>query len=67
MPKPVSIKNSLNQLEKLSGSLNIAEDQDSPTLQERFVFWKIQSNLEDRLHARKRVNDVQHDAELSLF
>lgn len=68
MREPYSIKTTLALLEKLSNSLNIREDDDAPTPHESFVFWKVQSNMEDRLQARKNLIDVKHtDAELSLL
>ena len=68
MREPYSIKTTLALLEKLSDSLNIGEDEDAPTPHESFVFWKVQSNVQDRLQARKNLIDVKHtDAELSLL
>lgn len=68
MREPKSIKASLALLEKLSNSLNIREDADAPTPHESFVFWKVQSNIEDRLQARKNLIDVKRtNTELSLL
>jgi len=55
-----SISRAISEIEQLSKSLNIPNDLDAPTVSECFVFWKVQSPIEDRLQKRKTLTDDQH-------